>query len=58
MSIVKNIRPTFFLRFVVASVLLLSSAALVGAAVEKNNDKDFLRIIYSGNLIGNVQPCG
>ena len=49
---------SFLLRAAIIATLMFSGVMIAGAAPVADNGDDFLRIIYSGSLIGNIEPCG
>lgn len=52
-------RSVFRLGFILTAVFLTAVFALAGGEkVESDGSGDVLRIIYSGGLNGEVEPCG
>ena len=57
MRIANSLISTFLLRVAIIATLVFSGGVFAGAATA-NNGNNLLRIIYSGNLTGNIEPCG
>jgi len=51
-------RSNFLLRSAIIVILMFSGAMFAGATPVVDTGNDFLRIIYSGGLTGNIEPCG
>ncbi len=56
MRIVQSKISTFLLRVAIIATIMLWGAVV--GAVPTNDGHDALRIIYSGGLTGNIEPCG
>lgn len=52
-----GIKKSILLYGVTIIVIVLSWGLAVGSTA-KSNQSDRLRIIYSGGLTGNIEPCG
>ena len=50
-------RGVFLLKAAIILLLILGGTA-VGTVAKAESGNDTLRIIYSGGLSGNIEPCG
>lgn len=50
-------RGAFLLKAAIILLLILGGTA-VGTVAKAESGSDALRIIYSGGLSGNIEPCG
>ena len=57
MRIVGNNIPIFLLKAAIIVILILGGGG-AGAVSTEAERGDVLRIIYSGSLTGNIEPCG
>jgi len=58
MSFFRSMMSSFLTGCVIIATLIFSGATLAVATQKTNAGNDTLRIIYSGGLTGNIEPCG